>query len=141
MNITVNNNNHQINFGLENSGIITAGLDNEKQRPFGDFLDDIKQKAEEDAEWENVVQIFQIPEIFLLQAQSRQAFFGIMERRFDAIAAGDNVAREGLINLFHQFGLSKFLQPGVNAVELFYSMSPSDRTAFIRMEEYLLNRG
>ncbi|MCL1998997.1 MAG: hypothetical protein FWG65_09560 [Turicibacter sp.] len=141
MNVTVNNNNHQINFALGQNGVIRAGLDDNEKKTFSEFRAGIEAKAQEDEAWNAVIEIFKLPELFAFQAESRVAAFDVFTMKLELGNDGNFAARQEIIGLFSQFGLDRFLQPGLNVIEAITNMSPAERTAFIRMRDYIVDRG
>ena len=124
-----------------------AALDDGEKVPFGQFVNEVSSKAENDEEWAAVLRVFQLPDEIIQRSSFRQAKSRIFAKKWELANAGDFEARDEIINLFPKFGLERLLQRNMNHTNNFVtnllSLTPREKESLLRLEEYIFgdNRG
>jgi len=143
MNVTINNANHQITTSLGKNGVLKFGLGDSQKMTFNELQGAISSKIDNDEERVEALRVFQLPDEILQRSLARTAKSNIFREKWELAKAGDMDSRNNLIDLFSSFGLERFLTRNMNDSNNFVtnilSMSPGEKAAFLRLEEYILS--
>ncbi|MCL2203470.1 MAG: hypothetical protein FWB88_05990 [Defluviitaleaceae bacterium] len=144
MNVTLNGVQQQISAKVGKNGILKFAVAGSQNIKFHELQGVLADKATNDAERAEALRLFQLSDEVVQQSLARTAKSRMFNLKAELANSGDMNARNEIIDLFSSFGLERFLTRNLNHNNNFVtnlvSMSPGERAAFLRLEEYILSR-